>query len=82
MVLRGENMIITNKLAKFNLINYSNKNSKISRDIKEGKLFKIITGLYETNPNTPGYLLSGSIYGPSYISFEYALSFYVFFLSQ
>ena len=69
-------MIITNKLAKFNLINYSNKNNKISRDIKSGKLFKIITGLYETNPNTPGYLLAGSIYGPSYISFEYALSFY------
>lgn len=69
-------MIITNKLAKFNLIEYSNKNNKISRDIKDGKLFKIITGLYETNPNTPGYLLAGSIYGPSYISFEYALSFY------
>lgn len=69
-------MIITNKLAKFNLIDYSNKNNKISRDIKDGKLFKIITGLYETNPNTPGYLLAGSIYGPSYISFEYALSFY------
>jgi len=69
-------MIITNKLAKFNLIDYSNKNNKISRDIKDGKLFKIITGLYETNSNTPGYLLAGSIYGPSYISFEYALSFY------
>ena len=76
MVLRGENMIITNKLAKFNLMDYSNKNNKISRDIKDGKLFKIINGLYETNPNTPGYLLAGSIYGPSYISFEYALSFY------
>ena len=69
-------MIITNKLAKLNLINYSNKNNKISRDIKDGKLFKIINGLYETNQNTPGYLLAGSIYGPSYISFEYALSFY------
>ena len=69
-------MIITNNIAKSNLIDYSNKNNKISRDIRDGKLFKIITGLYETNPNTPGYLLAGSIYGPSYISFEYALSFY------
>lgn len=69
-------MIITNSLAKNNLANYSNKNNKINRDIREGKLYKIITGLYETNPNTPGYLLSGSIYGPSYISFEYALSYY------
>ncbi len=69
-------MIITNEIAKENLNEYSNKNNKISRDIKDGKLFKIITGLYETNPNTPAYLLAGSIYGPSYISFEYALSSY------
>lgn len=59
-----------------NLTKYSNKNNKISRDIKGGKLYKIVSGLYETDPNTPGYLLAGSIYGPSYISFEYALSYY------
>jgi predicted transcriptional regulator of viral defense system len=76
MVLRGENMIISNSVVKSKLNNYSNKNNKISRDIKDGKLFKIITGLYETNKNTPGYLLASSIYGPSYISFEYALSYY------
>ena len=69
-------MVITNNIAKQNLIEYSNKNNKISRDIRDGKLFKVITGLYETDRNTPGYLLAGSIYGPSYISFEYALSFY------
>ena len=69
-------MIITNRIAKNNLEQYSNKNSKISRDIKDRKLFKIITGLYETDSKTPGYLLAGSIYGPSYISFDFALSFY------
>lgn len=69
-------MIITNEMAKNNLALYSNKNNKINRDIKNGKLFKIINGLYETNSNTPPYLLAGSIYGPSYISFEYALSIY------
>ena len=69
-------MIITNRIAKNNLKQYSNKNNKISRDIKDRKLFKIITGLYETDSKTPGYLLAGSIYGPSYISFDYALSFY------
>jgi predicted transcriptional regulator of viral defense system len=78
MVLRGENMIIANSMAKYNFANYSNKNNKINREIKNQKLFKIITGLYETNPDTPGYLLASSIYGPSYISFEYALSFYGF----
>lgn len=76
MVLRGENMIISNSIAKHNLNEYLNKNNKISRDIRDGKIFKIVTGLYETDANTPAYLLAGSIYGPSYISFEYALSFY------
>ena len=69
-------MIITKDMSKYNLNNYSNKNNKISREIKKGKLFKIITGLYETDPNTPGYLLASSIYGPSYISFDFALSYY------
>ena len=69
-------MIISNSIAKHNLNEYLNKNNKISRDIRDGKIFKIITGLYETDANTPAYLLAGSIYGPSYISFEYALSFY------
>ena len=76
MVLRGENMVILNSIVKYKLNGYSNKNNKINRDIKNKRLFKIINGLYETNPNASGYLLAGSIYGPSYISFEYALSFY------
>lgn len=76
MVLRGENMIITNSIMKHNLDSYSNKNNKISRDIRDKKLFKIINGLYETDQNVSAYLLAGSIYGPSYISFEYAMSFY------
>lgn len=33
-------------------------------------------GLYETEKTTPGYLLAGSIYGPSYLSFDFALSRY------
>ena len=69
-------MVITTNILKNNLQGYSNKNNKISRDLKDGKLYKIINGLYETNPNIPGYLLASSIYGPSYISFEYALSYY------
>ena len=69
-------MIITNDIAKNNFEEYSNKDSKLSREVRDGKLFKVINGLYETDSNTPGYLLAGSIYGPSYISFEYALSFY------
>lgn len=69
-------MIITNDIIKTNFQKYSNKNTKICREVKNGNLIKIINGLYETNPNVNGYLLAGSIYGPSYLSFEYALSHY------
>ena len=69
-------MIITSNIAKNNYNNISNRNTKLARDVKKGQLIKIINGLYETNPNTAPYLLAGSIYGPSYISFEYALSVY------
>ena len=76
MVLRGENMVFSYNVAKNNFKEYSNINNKISREIRDGNLYKIVNGLYETDPNTPGYLLASSIYGPSYISFEYALSYY------
>lgn len=69
-------MIVTVQIVKNNLSNYSNKANKISRQIKSGKLIKIKKGLYETDPSTKGYLLSSSIYGPSYLSFDYALFYY------
>ena len=62
-------MILTNNILKNKLNKYSNKNTKIAREIKNGKLIKIKNGLYETDETTNGYLLAGSIYGPSYLSF-------------
>ena len=76
MIKSGENMLKTNDIIKNELSNYSNKDTKLTREVSKGNLIKIVNGLYETDPNTPGYLLASSIYGPSYISFEYALSFY------
>lgn len=58
------------------LRSYANPKAKLSRMANQGECFRITRGLYETNKNTPGYLLAGSIYGPSYISFEYALAYY------
>lgn len=53
---------------------YSDPHGKMRRDVKNNLLFPIIRGLYETNKNTSGMLLAAVIYGPSYLSFEYALS--------
>lgn len=55
---------------------YASPRSKLSRMVKCGKIFPIAKGLYETEKGTPGIFLAGSIYGPSYISFEYALGYY------
>ena len=69
-------MIKTHSMIMEELSEYRNPKTKLGRLVREGKYTPIIRGLYETNPKTPGYLLSGSIYGPSYLSFEFALSYY------
>ena len=69
-------MVISNNIQKDKYKNYNNKNTKLTRDVKARKLIKIKRGLYETNPNTPAYYLANFIYGPSYISFDFALSYY------
>ena len=55
---------------------YANPAAKIARMVKSGKLTPIIRGLYETDASVPGYCLSGVIYGPSCLSFEFALSWH------
>lgn len=69
-------MIKTTDMILEELQSYANPKTKLSRIVKQGKYFQIARGLYETDKNVPGHLLAGSIYGPSYISFEYALGFY------
>lgn len=55
---------------------YSDILGKINREVKKGNLITVVKGLYETDKTTPGYLLASYIYGPSYLSFEYALSYH------
>lgn len=39
----------------------------------DGEIVRLKRGLYETDRDTPPYLVAADLYGPSYISFEYAL---------
>lgn len=55
---------------------YTDIKGKIRREVKSGKLIPIVRGLYETNANVSGNYLAGSIFGPSYLSFDYALAEY------
>ena len=69
-------MILTNKELKKELSNYSNINAKISRLLKENKLFSLKKGLYETNKDVSSYLLANYIYPNSYLTFDFALYYY------
>ena len=68
-------MILTTKMLLDQHRQYANPMSRIRILIKQGQLIPLIRGLYETDPDTPGHCLAGILYGPSYLSFEYALSF-------
>ncbi len=52
------------------------KRGKIARMIHSGELVQLRRGLYATRRDLNPYCLAATIYGPSYISFETALSFY------
>lgn len=69
-------MILTISDLLIKYADYSDQYGKIKRDIDSKKLFPIVKGLYETDRLVPGYFLSSYIYGPSYLSFEFALSYY------
>ena len=73
MIVTGE-MILDSYVAEGRL--YNNPRMKLSRDVKEGKYIRLKKDLYETDPNAPSIGLAQAIYGPSYISFDYALSYY------
>lgn len=69
-------MIIKNYVIEDLLKDYSNKPCKIGRMVRDGRYHRIIRGLYETDPDTPGQYIAQAICNPSYLSFEYALSRY------
>lgn len=63
------------------LTNYKSPNDKISRLIHEGKIIQLKRGMYlvsETIANRPISLeiIANSLYGPSCISLDYALSYH------
>ena len=69
-------MIFTSSMLVEQLREYSDPFGKIKRMKNSGSLFQLTRGLYETDPKVPGYCLAGAIYGPSYLSFDYALATY------
>ena len=69
-------MVKTTSMLLQQYSSYKNPAAKIGRMVKSGDLIPVIRGIYETDRSTPGYCLAEIIYGPSYLSFEYALGWY------
>lgn len=69
-------MLISAGELKFHLTGYKDPLHKIKRMMDQGELFPLKKGLYETDPDTPGYVIANRIYTPSYLSFQYALSYW------
>lgn len=66
-------MILTTQQLKEKYAYLSDPVGKISRDIKNKKIFPLVKGVYETDANVHGSKLAQFIYGPSYLSFDYVL---------
>ena len=69
-------MIKTTAIMLQELNNYKNPRDKLAHMVKNKACIPVIQGLYETNPTTPGYRLANTICSPSYLSFEFALSYH------
>lgn len=76
IVFEGANMILTSSMLKKHYINYANVLDKIKRDVDNGSLIRINRGLYETDKNAEPCFLAAAILSPSYLSFDWALSYY------
>lgn len=65
---------VQNLMVKYK--SYSNINQKVSLECKKGNLIRIKRGLYTDDLSHDLEAIANICYGPSYISFEYALSYY------
>lgn len=69
-------MIFTTSMLKEKYKDYVNPLDKIKRDTDNGVLIRLNRGLYEDDGNVDPSLLASSILSPSYLSFDFALSYY------
>ena len=69
-------MIITTSMLREKYASYANPMDKIRREAKSGNIIRLNRGIYETDGSVDPYLLAAFILSPSYLSFDFALSYY------
>ena len=70
------NVIISSEQLLYENRNFVNPQARVQAMVKKGELIPLKRGLFETDVDTPGFVLANNLLGPSYLSFEYAMSFY------
>lgn len=55
---------------------YASPACKIGRMVENGEIVRLKRDLYETDVHVAPYLVANDLYGPSYISYEFALSWH------
>lgn len=58
------------------LKDYQNINDKITRMVRSGELIRLKKGMFEDSRTTPPEIVASVLCTPSYLSFEWALSYY------
>ena len=74
--LNGGKRIKTAKMLMDEYSKYASPKNKIQRLVEKNEIFPIIKGLYTTDKHMDGCYLASWIYGPSYLSFDYALAYH------
>ncbi len=69
-------MILDSHILHDRLAEYASPKAKITRLIKKKELIHLRRGLFLEDEAVPKQVLAPIIYGPSYLSFQYALSVY------
>ncbi len=69
-------MLQTTGMILDKLGDYSSPRCRLQKLVDKGDYIYLKRGLYEDDPSVPGQALASAIYGPSYLSFDYALHYY------
>lgn len=69
-------MIVSSEQLLFENRRYANPQAKVQAMVRKGEIIPLKRGMFETDSSTVGSVLANALLGPSYLSFEYALSFH------
>jgi len=73
LILTGEEMIKDHLTIMDEMKGYASPRARLTRMLKSGTIIQVRRGLFVDNVNVSRRILAPIIYGPSYLSFQYAL---------